>query len=763
MDDLTVDLPGVAVYLDDILVSGKDAEDHFQNLRRLLDRLHSKGLRCKKEKCYFAQPQVEYLGHVLTKDGISKGHKVDAVLKMPAPTDVSSLKSFLGSLQFYSKFLPSSFATEAEPLYRLTKKQVDWIWGPTEEKAFQKLKQLLLSDQVLTHYNPALPVGIACDASSVGIGATLFHRYPDGSERPIANISKTLSQSQRNYSQIQKEALSIVFATKKFFQYLFGQRFILITDHKPLLAIYGPRKASSGLVANRLARWAMFLNQFDFEIEYRKTKDHQNADALSRLPQGEDETFDEEESADDADIVCAISTLTSQMQAPDPAVLQRETTRDPVLSKVIRFTREGWPRKTEENDSEKFRKLVDSLTILHGCLLYGTRVVIPLSLRPQVLKLLHEGHFGIQRMKQLARTAVYWPNIDDDITNMCKSCTACAEHQNRPSKAPVHPWMVPEKPWSRLHLDHAVNFMGFNWLVLVDAYSKYPCIHPTQSISTKSTIDLLEQDFSHFGYPHTIVTDNAPCFTSEEFKQYCKDRGIIHLTGAPYHPSTNGAAERLVQTFKKALRKSTQLPKRALLEFLQQYRRTPSSSGLSPSEMLNNRQIRTKIDALLPSPVHILQSKQTKLVTSAEKSHHSQSNFKAGDPCYTLYFGPRQSKDRRWVPAVVVKRTGARTVQVRPIPQGGIWRRHIDQLRPRHTSAEDAEPGEEFSFDTPNSEEDDSQSTESIQQPEEPTSSTLQPSVTVSPQSPPYGPENLRRSTRTRKPRQFYGCVVNKW
>ena len=113
---------------------------------------------------------------------------MDAVLKLPAPTDVSSFKSFLGSLQFYSKFLPSSFATEAEPLCRLTKKQVDWIWGPTEEKGYQKLKQLLLSAQVLTHYNPALPVGIACDASSVSIGATLFHRYPDGSERPIANI-----------------------------------------------------------------------------------------------------------------------------------------------------------------------------------------------------------------------------------------------------------------------------------------------------------------------------------------------------------------------------------------------------------------------------------------------------------------------------------------------------------------------------------------------------------------------------------------------
>ena len=257
MDDLTSDLPGVAVYLDDILVSGKDAKDHYHNLQRLLDRLHDKGLRCKRENCSFAQPQVEYLEHMLQRDGIHKSHKVDAALIMPALSYVTSLKSCLGLVQFYAKFLPPSYATEAEPLYRLTKKDVEWNWGSHEQSSFERLKSLLSSDAVLTHYNPALPIGIACDASSLGIGGTLFHRYPDGSERPIANVSKILSKSQRNYSQIQKEALAIVFAVEKFFQYLFGQKFILVTNHKSLLPIYGYKK-SSGMVANRLARWALY-------------------------------------------------------------------------------------------------------------------------------------------------------------------------------------------------------------------------------------------------------------------------------------------------------------------------------------------------------------------------------------------------------------------------------------------------------------------------------------------------------------------------
>ena len=149
-------------------------------------------------------------------------------------------------------------------------------------------------------------------------------------------------------------------------------------------------------------------------------------------------------------------------------------------------------------------------------------------------------------MKQLARTAVYWPRMDQDITDTSHKCTLCNEHQNKPDRLPNHPWMMPEKPWSRVHIDHSINFMGTNWLVLVDAYIKYPCIHATTSTSTKATTQLLEKDFAHFGYPHIIVSDNGASFTSDEFQEWCKTRGIVHLTGAPYHPATNGAAERLV-------------------------------------------------------------------------------------------------------------------------------------------------------------------------------------------------------------------------
>eukprot|EP00731_Ephydatia_muelleri_P005288 Em0002g1464a len=232
MDMLTSDLKGVAVYMDDILVSGTTAAEHLQNLKSLLKRLEEKGLRCRLEKCLFAQPSVEYLGHILSQQGISKGHKCSST---------------------------ANLASVTEPLHRLTKKEVPWTWGTEQVEVFKKLKDLLCADTVLAHFDPSLPIGISCDASEVGVGAVLFHRYSDGGERPIANASKTLTTTQQGYSQIQKEALAIVFALRKFHQFLYGRPFILIMDHKPLLALFGPTKATPALAANRLARWALEL------------------------------------------------------------------------------------------------------------------------------------------------------------------------------------------------------------------------------------------------------------------------------------------------------------------------------------------------------------------------------------------------------------------------------------------------------------------------------------------------------------------------
>ena len=230
MNQLTSDLTGVAVYLDDILISGTTAADHLNNLRQLLKRLNDKGLRCRIKKCVFAEDSVTYLGHTISRNGISKGPKADAVTKMPAPSNVTQLRSFLRSVQFYNKFLPD-LSTISGPLYHLTEKNTKWKWDQPQKDAFKKLKQMLTDNTVLAHFDPSCPVGISCDASDAGVGAVLFHRYKDNTERPIANASKTLTATQKRYPQIlQRLECTIIFAPKKFHQFLYGGKFILVTE-----------------------------------------------------------------------------------------------------------------------------------------------------------------------------------------------------------------------------------------------------------------------------------------------------------------------------------------------------------------------------------------------------------------------------------------------------------------------------------------------------------------------------------------------------
>ena len=212
---------------------------------------------------------------------------------------------------------------------------------------------------------------------------------------------------------------------------------------------------------------------------------------------------------------------------------------------------------------------------------------------------------------------------------------------------------------------------------MVDAYSKYPCIHPTSSITAQNMMELLEQDFTHFGYHHELVSDNAPTFMSDDFQRFLNVRGIKHVTGVPYHPATNGQAERMVQTFKKSLNKSVLPPKEALNEFLMQYRRTPLTTRLSPCELLLGRQIRSRVDILRPFISAPLRENPRR---------DSRVFFSVGKPCYAKYFGPKRDRQPRWIPAVIQRILGPRLFQVKCVPQGNVWRRHLDQIRPRNSS-----------------------------------------------------------------------------
>ena len=253
-------------------------------MEETLQRLKEAGLRLKKEKCVFLAPSVEYLGHRIDAQGLHPTlEKVRAVQEAPQPMNVSELKSYLGLLSYYSKFLPN-LSTILAPLYKLLKHREPWHWTNKQKQAFENSKKLLLSSQVLVHFDPSLEIHLACDASAYGIGAVLSHQMPDGTEKPIGFVSRTLSETEKKYSQLEKEALSCVVGVTRFRSYLWGRHFTLLTDHKPLMTLFNESKAIPQQAANHIQRWAWTLASYEYTIAWRQSSQHANADALSRLP-----------------------------------------------------------------------------------------------------------------------------------------------------------------------------------------------------------------------------------------------------------------------------------------------------------------------------------------------------------------------------------------------------------------------------------------------------------------------------------------------
>ena len=251
-------------------------------------------------------------------------------------------------LQFYNRFL-HNLATLAAPLYSLLRKGVTYSWGKPQQESFNNAKECLISPRVLIHFDQKLKVILSCDASPTGVGVVLAHQLSDGSERPVAYASRSLSETEQRYAQIDKEALSIIFAVKRFHQYLFGLSFTIITDHKPLLGLFGSNKVIPAMSSSRMQRWALMLSAYDYTIEHRSGIKNSNADALSRLPM--QNTVDESEVKIPGDVVFVLDHL-NQQTTTTAAQIRNHTRRDPILAKVLQHVQSGWPRSLISYSSE---------------------------------------------------------------------------------------------------------------------------------------------------------------------------------------------------------------------------------------------------------------------------------------------------------------------------------------------------------------------------------------------------------------------------
>ncbi len=392
-------------------------------------------------------PKVKYLGHVISKDGLQPtGEKVKAITEAPKPTNVSELKAFLGLVNYYGKFM-QNLSTVLAPLYKLLRKKTPWRWRPEQEKAFNKAKAFLTSPKLLVHYDQQKELILSCDASPVGLGAMLAHRMDDGTERPIAYTSRTLTPVECRYAHIDKEALAIVFGVKRFHQYLYGRKFTIYSDHRPLMYLFGDKRPISATDAARVQRWALTLSGYQYTIVHRPGSRQGNADGLSRLPL----PTTLKEVPQPAETILLMERLNASLVTSRQ--IQSWTGRDPTLAKVCKYVLQGWPEASRDKEMDPYFQRREELSTEAGCVLWGARVVVPPQLRAQVVKENHEGHPGIGRIKNFARSYVWWPRMDADLDNMVRNCLICQRCRKQPPKVPMQPWDWPEKPWTRIHVD----------------------------------------------------------------------------------------------------------------------------------------------------------------------------------------------------------------------------------------------------------------------------------------------------------------------
>lgn len=607
MDSLLLNIPGVVCYLDNILIKGSCMSECISRTLTVLSRLNRHNVKLRLDKCEWFVEKLEYLGYIISKQGRSPAPELySTIVQFDSPTSIPMLKYFLGVINFYNQFLPQ-FATVAKPL-RIAASMTSLVWTKACESAFQECKQLLVSNQLLMHYDPKLPIVLCTDASPVGVGAVLCHVVKINGklvERPIMFASSTLTPTQCNYPQVDREALAIIFGISRFYKYLWGRQFTIVTDCSAVQRILHPSKSLPSRTGSRLQNWASILQGFDYNIVHRKAEEMAVPDALSRLP--------------------AKSTLSeyASFNAVLPVdlpltidIIAEETRKDPLLSKVFEITFLGWPNGKHSFDNNPdmlpFFKVRDSLSIVSKCLMFGNRVVIPVSLQKRVLDLIHASHPGIVRSKMLARGSVWWPSLNSDIEVLCSHCVPCAK-ANFKGEPDFVPWTPAKYPFERVHVDF-FHFNSLNFLIITDAFSRWLFAHYMPDLTAVSLIKVLSMIFAIFGgVPTCIVSDNGQPFDSAQYVQFCTQLNIIVKRIPPYHASSNGLGERAVQIAKRGLKKlcdeafkvSAVLPVNDIIlklnQFLLNYQSVPSTSTLkSPSQILLSFPPRTMLSIVNP-------------------------------------------------------------------------------------------------------------------------------------------------------------------
>jgi len=670
MDMVLEQCEGAEGIADDVVVHGETEELHDRNLIELMSVAEKNGLVFNSSKCEIKKDQITFFGNTYSREGIRPDPKKIADLQnMPAPKNEKELQEFLGLMNFFSPFIPN-LAERSYLLRDLLKKENVFMWEPHHQVAFETLKSMVSMDCSLQYFDVRKDTVLQTDASMKGLGAALMQEC-NGNLKPIAFASKALTSAETRYACIERELLAIVYGVQRFHTYLYGRRFLVMTDHKPLVMI-----VNKGIVCAppRLQRLLLKLQGYDFEIRYHAGKDNTLADVLSRFPSD----------TDTKDVELDLRVDFIRFSDNRVKALKEETAKDPALQELKCVIIEGWPENIKDVPTpiRQYWSFRDELSVEDGVVMKGQRVVIPDSMKEDVLEQLHYGHMGAEKTKLRAKDSVYWMNVNKDIDEMVKKCVPCQENQSNQQHETLMPHEVPDRPWQVCGTD-LFYFDGDEYLIVADYYSKFPIIRKLPKPCPSSVVvEVTKSIFSEFGIPERVVSDNGPHYASASYKEFTTTWGISHITSSPRYPRSNGLVERQIRTVKNIFKKAKQSGQDMMLALLC-LRSTPLDHKLgSPAELLYGHKIRSPLLTRINNNRRDSDEIRDRLLQRQEvtKVYHDQ-HAKDLPPLMKGQHVTYQAKpDGKWIPSTVVDKSPEPRSYIIKTPTG-ITRRNRVHIR----------------------------------------------------------------------------------
>lgn len=666
--------PYVFPYLDDIVVATNDFATHIEMLNRVALKLKSVNLKISPSKSRFCMKKIKYLGYVLNEDGISADPgRIQPIVDYPVPKCVKDVQRLIGMANWYRRFI-NDFSKITAAITDLLKKNRPFVWSNEADIAFQKLKKCLSSPPILATARYDLPFVIQCDASSTGAGAILTQTHEDGQERVVSFFSHKFSGAQTRYSATERECLSVLLALDHYRGFIEGVKFKVYTDHASLTWLKNLKDPTG-----KLARWALRMQAYDFQLEYRKGKTNVVPDAMSRIFES-----------------CPID-FTALANSSD------RTYRD--LKDRIAKTPCDYPEYNITND------LVYKLG---GKTRPEWKLYIPADHRDAILRECHDeplaSHGGIYKTKNRVSDSFYWPNMTTDIENYVSKCETCkaVKAPNAQQRAPMGKPRIVNKPFRMISIDFQGPLprskSGNKWLlVVVDQFTKFVLLNPLREATAKATITFLtNQVFMRFGTPEIIILDNGSQLKSGKFYEMLEKYQIRPWYTALYHPQSN-PTEAANATIKNAIKSYIKSDcnhnewdrhlseiECALNSSTHTQTKVPPFTALFGCKInVSGSEYKNLVDVNADSFVRDFSSVQSKIILNLEKAYNTTKkrydlrtrnrNLNVGDIVWRRNFkisnavdGYSQKLGHRYIKSNIIEKIGSNTYKLKDTESGKI-------------------------------------------------------------------------------------------